>query len=50
MHGAFPYIMAIAIIYASPIVIVALKEGKKRKNGMVAKARIANMSQRIAGW
>ncbi len=35
MHGAMPYIMAIAMIYASPIVIVALKDGKKRKNGRV---------------
>jgi hypothetical protein len=49
MHGALPYIMAIAIMYASPIVIVALKEGKKRKNGTVAKARIANISQSVEG-
>ena len=44
MHGAIPYIMAIAIMYASPIVIVALKDGKKRKNGTVATARSANIS------
>jgi hypothetical protein len=44
MHGARPYIMAIAIMYVSPIVIVALKEGKKRKNGTVAIAKSANIS------
>jgi len=49
MHGAIPYIMAIAMMYASPIVIVALKEGKKRKNGIVAKDSIAKMSQPMAG-
>ena len=47
MHGGIPYNMAIAIMYASPIVIVALKEGKKRKNGTVAIARIANISQPV---
>ena len=45
MHGAVPYIMEIAIMYASPIVIVALKDGRKRKKGTVAIANKANISQ-----
>jgi hypothetical protein len=40
-HGATPYIMAIAIMYASPTVIVALIEGSRREN------KTANTANRV---
>jgi len=45
IHGAVPYIMEMAMMYASPMVIVALKEGMKRKKGMVRSVKIASISQ-----
>jgi hypothetical protein len=44
MHGAVPYIMAIAITKESPIVIVALKDGIRRKKGTVNTARMVNIN------
>ena len=48
MHGAGPYIIAIAIIYASPTVIVALKVGKKEKKGSVINARVVSQIQPLS--
>jgi hypothetical protein len=45
MHGALPYIIAIAIMYASPTVIVALKVGKSEKKGNVINARLVSTIQ-----
>ena len=49
MQGALPYNMAIAMMNASPIVIVALKEGRNRKSGTVRIARIVNTIQPLYG-
>jgi hypothetical protein len=45
MQGATPYIMAIAMMYASPIPIVALAEGKKSRNGTVASVTAVRIIQ-----
>lgn len=45
MQGAVPYIMAIAITNESPIVIVALNDGIRRKKGTVNTARMVNIIQ-----
>jgi hypothetical protein len=41
-HGAIPYIMAIAMIKVSPIVIVKLNEGNRCANGIVMRASSAS--------
>jgi hypothetical protein len=47
-HGAIPYIMAIAMMYVSPIGIVALVEGNKSPNGTVRIANTATSSQLLS--
>jgi hypothetical protein len=44
-HGAAPYIMAIAMMKASPIKSVALAERKKRKKGIVKRVRQKSINQ-----
>jgi hypothetical protein len=44
-QGATPYIMAIAMMYASPTPIVALTEGKNKKKGTVARVTTVRIIQ-----
>ncbi|NLT65755.1 MAG: hypothetical protein GXX84_04045 [Acidobacteria bacterium] len=45
-QGATPYIIAIAMMYASPTVIATLKDGKRRKKGTVMRANPVRINQR----